>query len=289
MPKSATISYSLQANGIFMPNVPVVHRDDEYDPGGFDLLKEMQGRHFWYRGRHRFLLAALKDQLAHMPLRSGGARAIDLGGGCGGWITYLQDRLPRAFSEVALSDSSLRALELAGVVVGQDVSRYQTDLLHLGWQNRWDVAFLLDVMEHIPNDLDALLQIERALTPGGLLFVATPALQSFWSYNDELAHHFRRYAKRDFSRLAEAAGLRLLCARYFMFFLSPLLWLSRRAINRRGLSREQLQVEANCAHHVPAAPVNGLLKFIFELETPLGLKLPFPWGTSILGVFQKKA
>ena len=34
----------------------VAHRDDEYDPAGFEILDRMQERHFWYRGRHRFLL-----------------------------------------------------------------------------------------------------------------------------------------------------------------------------------------------------------------------------------------
>jgi len=40
-------------------------------------------------------------------------------------------------------------------------------------------------------------------------------------------------------------------------------------------------------HRLPVPSVNALMKVIFDLETPLGLLLPFPWGTSILGVFQK--
>lgn len=280
--------YSLNANGVFTPDVPVVHRDEEYDSHGFDLLRDMQRRHFWYQGRHRFLLGALQEELKRILPRRGNLNAIDLGGGCGGWITYLQERLPRTFSELALSDSSLRALELARSTVGENVSRYQTDLLALGWESRWEVAFLLDVLEHIPRDADALLQIKHALKPGGLLIVTTPALQCFWSYNDELAHHVRRYAKPDFLRLAEATGLRLLRTRYFMFFLSPLLWLSRlKRPNVGEMSEEALRRLMRRTHRVPPGPVNGLLRFIFDLETPVGLKLPFPWGTSILGVFQK--
>ncbi|MGB7748486.1 MAG: hypothetical protein WBN75_14490 [Verrucomicrobiia bacterium] len=72
-----------------------------------------------------------------------------------------------------------------------------------------------------------------------------------------------------------------------MFFLSPLLWLSR----LKHPPLEQMRPEELCAmarrtHRVPAAPGNRLLEFIFDLETPLGFWLPFPWGTSILGVFQ---
>jgi 2-polyprenyl-3-methyl-5-hydroxy-6-metoxy-1,4-benzoquinol methylase len=282
------ITYSRQTNGIFTPTVAVVHRDDAYDSRGFGLLRDIQSRHFWYQGRHRFLLEALKLHLPKLFPIGNALTAIDLGGGCGGWITFLQERLPERFTELALSDSSLHALELAGSVVGEDIVRYQTDLLRLGWRDRWDAAFLLDVLEHIPEDTEVLLQIRQALKPGGVLFVTTPALKCFRSYNDEIARHVRRYAKRDFARLAKATGMRLLRASYFMFFLSPLLWLSR--LKRPAL----LNMDENAifallerTHRVPVLPLNTLMKLVFDLETPLGLWIPFPWGTSILGVFQK--
>ena len=148
---------------------------------------------------------------------------------------------------------------MAGSVVGEDIARYQTDLLRLGWRDRWDTAFLLDVLEHIPEDTEVLLQIRQALKPGGLLFVTTPALKFFWSYNDEIVHHVRRYAKRDFTRLAEATGMRLLRASYFMFFLSPLLWLSR-------LKRPDL---ANMEKNADSSPFwNALIAYPFRRSIP---------------------
>jgi len=282
------MNYSRQANGVFTPSAAVVHRDDEYDPHGFSLIRDIQSLHFWYQGRHRLLLRALKLHLRGLSKKGDALTAIDLGGGCGGWITFLQRHLPDRFAELALSDSSLRALELAGSIVGEDIVRYQTDLLRLGWQDRWDSAFLLDVLEHIPADAEALLQIRKALKPGGLVFVTTPALNFFWSYNDEIVHHVRRYSKRDFARLAEVTGMRLLRASYFMFFLSPLLWLSRlKRPDLANMENDEIIALLEHTHRVPIRPVNALMKLVFCLETPLGLWLPFPWGTSILGVFQK--
>jgi SAM-dependent methyltransferase len=282
------MTYSRQANGIFMPNAPVFHRDEEYDSRGFNLLRDMQSRHFWYQGRHRFLLRALKLHLPKSFEKEKALTAIDLGGGCGGWIAFLQRHLPNRFKELALSDSSLRALELAGPLVGEDVPRYQTDLLRLGWRDRWDAAFLLDVLEHIPQDAEVLSQIRQALKPGGMLFVTTPALKCFWSYNDEIFHHVRRYTKRDFARLADTAGLHLLRASYFMFFLSPLLWLSRlKRFDLANMNENEIWALVERTHRGPFPPVNTLMKFIFDLETAVGFWLPFPWGTSILGVFQK--
>jgi SAM-dependent methyltransferase len=122
-------------------------------------------------------------------------------------------------SPLALADSSEIALGMAGAVLPAGMERYQIDLMNLGWREGWDVAFLLDVIEHLPDDVGALLEAARALKPGGLLFVTTPALARFWSYNDELAHHLRRYHRRDFAELAERSGLEL-CARATSCFCS---------------------------------------------------------------------
>lgn len=280
--------YCLDERGWYTPSQPVAHREDEYDPAGFRTLVRMQDVHFWYRGRHRFLLNALNDSLRRHLQGRDRLHGIDLGGGCGGWVKYLQTRAGTRFAELALSDSSTAALELAGPIVGPEVRRYQIDLLDLGWDERWDVAFLLDVLEHIPQDIVVLQQVRRSLRPGGLLLVACPALQFFWSYNDDLAHHCRRYSRNDFERLARESGLELCRTRYFQFFLSPLLWLSRaRGPDPASLTPQQARTLLERTHRIPPGPVNEVLSFLFDAETPLGWRWPFPWGTSILGVFRR--
>ncbi len=270
-------------NAIHRRTIPVQHRDEEYDQSGFDTLWAMQEKHFWYRGRHRFLLGALnRYQPAGQPPWS----AVDLGG-VGGWIRYLADRRPTQFSPLALADSSETALRMAGDALPTGVARYQIDLMNLGWEAQWDCAFLLDVIEHLPDDVQAMRQAAQALKPGGLLFVTTPALKQFWSYNDDLVHHLRRYTRKDYAALAQATDLELLDARYFMFLLSPLYWLARQRPGVRGMSIEQQRQLLQDSHKVPSAPLNLALSAAFGAETPLGHWLRFPWGTSILGVFRK--
>lgn len=277
--------YDLGSDGIHRPSSPVLHRETEYKESGFATLWAMQERHFWYRGRHRFLLAALdRFQPRGGPLPAG----VDLGGGVGGWLRYLTDRRADRYAQLALADSSETALRMAGSVLPANVARYQIDLMHLGWEEQWDCAFLLDVIEHLPDDVQAMRQAAQALRPGGYLFVTTPALKQFWSYNDEVARHLRRYSRQDYAHLARAAGLELCDARYFMFLLSPLYWLARKGRRVEGMSEAQKAALSDQSHQVPSAPVNGVLSAIFALETPLGHSLRFPWGTSILGVFRKK-
>jgi SAM-dependent methyltransferase len=276
--------YTVDASGIYRPILSVRHRDEEYDQSGFDTLVAMQERHFWYRGRHRFLLAALDRFLG-----DGGSlkAAVDLGGGVGGWVRYLSDHRASRFSLLALADSSETALRLAGDVLPAGVARYQIDLMNLGWDAQWDCAFLLDVIEHLPDDTQSIREAAKALKPGGLLFVTTPAFPRFWSYNDDLAHHLRRYTRKDYAALAQKIGLELLDARYFMFFLSPIYLLSRIKPGFDKLTDAHKQAIIIKQHQVPPGPINAALNAVFGAETPLGHWLRFPWGTSLLGVFRR--
>jgi SAM-dependent methyltransferase len=281
-------TYEKNAVNIYQPSAPIAHRDEEYESKQFDVLLKMQSEHFWYQGRHRLLSRAFYNAISKGLLETQNLKCVDLGGGCGGWLKYLNDHSNTSFGELALADSSCRALEIAERVVGEDVARYQIDLLDLQWTDRWDVAFLLDVLEHIPEDVAALKQISDALRPGGLLFITTPALNIFWSYNDDLAHHVRRYSRKDYQQLADQTGLTVRYSRYFMFFLSPLLLLSRlRPPCLQSMTKDEIRKHLEHTHRIPSAPINMLLRLLFSLETPLGLKAPFPWGTSVLAVLQK--
>jgi len=144
-----------------------VHNEETYSEQGFGTLLEMQQQHFWYAGRHRFILQAVKRQL---PKGDEQRSAIDLGGGVGGWISYLSEQAPHLFTRIALADSSERALEAASTVMPKEVDRYHVDLMHLQMNEAWDAAFLLDVIEHIPDDQRALSEAAAAIKPGGFIF-----------------------------------------------------------------------------------------------------------------------
>ena len=40
-------------------------------------------------------------------------------------------------------------------------------------------------------------------------------------------------------------------------------------------------------HKVPSPILNKMLSLVFCAESPLGHMIPFPWGTSVLGIFEK--
>lgn len=273
--------------GVFIPRTgPVRHQSEDYDPRGFGVLRRMQRDHFWYRGRHRFVRASVVRHLDALQARSEALAAIDLGGGCGGWVSLLQEKGP-PFRELALGDSSPAALKQARGACVDAIRLYNVSLYDLPWDRRWDAVFLLDVLEHLEDDTEALRQVRRALKPGGLVFATVPALDRFWSSNDEVAGHRRRYSRADLDRLGTRAGLEVLDTRYFMFFLSPILWVSRRVLSGRSDgSSGDARHAVERTHRIPAAPWNAALGAVFGLETPLGLNWRFPWGTSALAVYR---
>jgi len=291
MPTLAINPYVRDSEGIYVSQQTIQQRLDEYDDTGIDQLLDMQTRHFWYRGRHAFLLKHFLRLVRNYILNLSETRIVDMGGGCGGWVRYLASKFKVDVRELSLADSSRRALKLSYEhgVVSPDISRYQIDLMDLHWSNYWDFSFLLDVLEHVPDHVGAMRQVANATRPGGMIFVATPALKFFWSHNDELVHHVRRYSKDDMQKLAIESELELVDSRYFMFLLSPLLWLTRfRRPPIENMSADEIrQFQAN-THRVPAAPVNAMLTGVFKCEVAMSNWVRYPYGTSIFAAFRKR-
>ncbi len=55
---------------------------------------------------------------------------------------------------------------------------------------------MLDVLEHIEDDREALTILYSLLERGGYAVLTVPALQVLWSIHDEVNRHYRRYSRR---------------------------------------------------------------------------------------------
>lgn len=73
----------------------------------------------------------------------------------------------------------------------------------------------LNVLEHVPNDSQAVANLGKALAPGGHLLIIVPALNALYNDLDRLAGHLRRYRREEVRALMEAAGLEVVRADYF--------------------------------------------------------------------------
>jgi SAM-dependent methyltransferase len=71
----------------------------------------------------------------------------------------------------------------------------------------FDTVVLLDVLEHIKDDVGLLTRLGRQLGPGGHLILKVPAMPSLYSPMDEAIGHWRRYDKTGLTQAIGRAGL----------------------------------------------------------------------------------
>jgi len=102
--------------------------------------------------------------------------------------------------------------------VFQDVRKIETA--------RYVFIYSLNVLEHIKNDLDILLAINRKLAPGGILFLYVPAFNILYTSMDKKVGHFRRYRHKSLSSKLVRAGFMVKKWRYVdcLGFLAALLY-----------------------------------------------------------------
>jgi hypothetical protein len=84
------------------------------------------------------------------------------------------------------------------------------------------VGAMLDVIEHIDDDVGMLSAWRQRMDPGARLVVTVPALQwAFSSWDTDLGH-YRRYSRPRLRRSLESAGFRVLCCDYIFPEMLPL-------------------------------------------------------------------
>ena len=89
------------------------------------------------------------------------------------------------------------------------------------------VVALLDVLEHIESDVDALSDLHRRMAPGSHLVVTVPAMQwAFSPWDEQLGHH-RRYSRRTLRQAFARGGFPNTSTTYLFPELFPLLVVRR--------------------------------------------------------------
>jgi SAM-dependent methyltransferase len=137
---------------------------------------------------------------------------LEVGAGHG----TITDELIVCGDHVVASDLSERAAErLRDRYAGRaNVEVVVGDIEAAVGNRRYDVAVLVNVLEHIEDDAAALRQLEQALVPGGHLLLYVPAFEGLYSRFDRRIGHHRRYSKPDVVRAARQADLEITELRY---------------------------------------------------------------------------
>ena len=238
----------------------------------FDRMAELDQHHWWFLARRRIL-----EQLIVRVVRPPeGARVVEVGCGTGHNLAMLGK-----FGELDASelDSSARALSTKRL--GREVKEAKLPDLSMFKRNSYDLIALLDVLEHVPDDLGSLRAIHRRLKPGGALLLTVPANPWMWSAHDAAHHHFRRYTRKQLEKLFLRSGLEVQMLSYFNALLYPLIAAAR--IVGKLLRRESSDDK------LPGNAVNTVLNKIFGLEAAMLGRVPMPFGVSLIAVVRRPA
>jgi SAM-dependent methyltransferase len=251
-----------------------------YDPHFFQTLQGVEGRHFWFVARRAVVYETLRRSVPDLARRS----LFDIGCGSGG----LLEHLARSGVNVAgACDAYQESLEIvAGRVSAPLVLVDEGRLPPLGPGH--EVLTLFDVLEHLDDDRGMLRFLYSVLAPGGVLVTTVPAHAFLFDERDEMAHHRRRYRRRELGDKLREAGFEVRVLTHFMASLVPALLalralgalLPRPAETRRRRQMREFRV-------VPV--VNGLLRSVLAVERGLLRVTTLPFGSSLIAVAARPA
>ena len=78
----------------------------------------------------------------------------------------------------------------------------------------FDYAYTFNVLEHIPDDVEALRGLRAKLVPGAFLLIYVPAFQVLYTSMDANVGHVRRYSRETLVRNVSAAGFAVEAVEY---------------------------------------------------------------------------
>ena len=101
-----------------------------------------------------------------------------------------------------------------------------------------DTVVLLDVLEHIEDDVALLARLRARLGPGGHLILKVPAMPSLYSPMDEAIGHWRRYDRSGLTQVISRAGLEVVRVWSFNAAAVPGWWWNGRVRKLRSPPQE---------------------------------------------------
>ena len=141
----------------------------------------------------------------------------------------------------------------------------------------YDAMVLLNVLEHIEDDVAATKHIARMLKPGGVAVIEVPAGPELFDDYDRQLQHFRRYTLPGICGVIERAGLVVERRNYLGALIYPAFYFAKKLSQSRPRSASER--EQHVANAIGATSrFNAIGHAIMSLEETVGRAVTFPRG-----------
>jgi 2-polyprenyl-3-methyl-5-hydroxy-6-metoxy-1,4-benzoquinol methylase len=231
---------------------------------------EIETTHWWFSARQKIVLDIIQNRLA-LPHD---AKVLDVGCGTGAILAEFARQY-----EAYGTDTSPLAIEYChkrGIANAFHCTLKTFPLSDL----RFDLITLLDVVEHVDEDVGILKQAYQLIKPNGHILVAVPAYEFLWSQYDDLNHHKRRYTKSHLMHVLRESGFTVEMCSYYNTILFPTALVKR-------LSERFIKGKEDTTLDFPAPLINSTLKSVFGFERFLLRRFSLPFGLSLIALAKK--
>jgi ubiquinone/menaquinone biosynthesis C-methylase UbiE len=260
-----------------------------YEIGSVGWNNELTEVHEEVAGDDHYIDRASREHAA-AQLRRGlerpDARIMDIGCSSGFFLRLLRERFPGC--DIVGADCVRGPLERLSESL-PDVPLLQFDLLKCPWADEsFDALTLLNVLEHVEDDLSAMRQVYRILKPGGIAVIEVPAGPDLYDVYDRQLLHYRRYRMVDLLKLLEAAGFEVVERSHLGFFLFPAFWMVKKR-NRKYLTASPDVQRAVVRRSISSHSSSAIMHAIMRWESKLREFLYYPFGIRCLVTCRRPA
>lgn len=138
-------------------------------------------------------------------------------------------------------------------------------------EKKFDSIICLNVLEHIEDDVTALINLKKLLKEGGFLILILPAHQFLFGEIDKSIGHYRRYTKVSIKKMLLDHGFKLIKVRILNMLGGIGWWFASKILSNKTVDSGKIQ----------------LFNILAPIVLPLEDLIEPPIGTSILVISQK--
>ena len=232
-----------------------------------EILGESIAAHWYYRSKAKALTHLLGNQPA--------TTILDVGAGSGFFSRYL---LANSLASSATCVDISYPTEYDDQEAGKPI--YFRRSIE---KNHADVVLLMDVLEHVDDDVGLLAHYVEKAPVGARFVMSVPAFEFLWSSHDVFLEHKRRYQLKQLETVAKSAGLTVSKAGYYFGAVFPIAAALRLLKRQSAGEQKPAQSDLSLHHHL----INSVLSSICALEVPL-MKLNRLAGLTVFCIAQKQ-
>ena len=105
-----------------------------------------------------------------------------------------------------------------------------------------DSSVVVNVLEHVQDDVAALQAVASVLSPGGVIVLLVPAFPALYGPIDRNLGHHRRYSRAAIRGLAQRTGLRIRKLHYLNSIGLFGWWTNAHILKRQAQSERQIEI-----------------------------------------------